>query len=143
MLVPARNTNAGAQKWVIQRVRNTPGSGPPAGTPAKTRTWSMAIRIMTAPRIRSMETTRGAGVDGPSRGRASGPAPVVGTASGVAIWSPYRDSADGVKGMGIPGTDCLGSSIHSWGRWREDTAQSTFPHRFQGGCGLATRVHDG
>jgi hypothetical protein len=32
--VPARKTNAGAQKWVTQRVKNTAGSGPPAGTPA-------------------------------------------------------------------------------------------------------------
>src|SRR5256885_8440343 len=59
MLVPARKMKAGAQKFVIHRVKKTPGVGPPAGTAEKTRTWSMAIRIMTAPRIRSIETTRG------------------------------------------------------------------------------------
>src|SRR5437868_2189259 len=58
MLVPARNTNAGAQKWVIQRVKNTAAVGPPAGTPEKTLTWSIAIRIMTAPRMRSMDAMR-------------------------------------------------------------------------------------
>ena len=33
-LVPARNANAGAQKCVTHRVKNTPAVGPPAGTPA-------------------------------------------------------------------------------------------------------------
>ena len=37
-LVPARKTKAGAQKCVTQRVKNTPGEGPPAGTPEYTRT---------------------------------------------------------------------------------------------------------
>jgi hypothetical protein len=32
--VPARKANAGATKWVIQRVKKTPGVGPPGGTPA-------------------------------------------------------------------------------------------------------------
>ena len=31
--VPAKKTNAGAQKCVIHRVKKTPGVGPPAGTP--------------------------------------------------------------------------------------------------------------
>jgi len=33
MLVPARKMNAGAQKWVIQRVKKIPAVGPPAGSP--------------------------------------------------------------------------------------------------------------
>jgi hypothetical protein len=57
-LVPARNTNAGAQKCVIQRVKKTAAEGPPAGTPEKTRTWSMAIRAMTAPRRTSIDLMR-------------------------------------------------------------------------------------
>jgi hypothetical protein len=32
--VPAKKTNAGAQKCVTQRVKNTAAVGPPAGTPA-------------------------------------------------------------------------------------------------------------
>lgn len=32
--VPAKKTKPGAQKWVTQRVKKTPGLGPPAGTPA-------------------------------------------------------------------------------------------------------------
>ncbi len=56
--MPARKTKAGAQKWVIQRVKNIPGVGPPAGSPEYTRTWSMAMRIMTAPRIRSTDAMR-------------------------------------------------------------------------------------
>ena len=47
--MPARNTKAGAQKWVIQRVKNIPGSGPPGGRPEYTRTWSIAISTITAP----------------------------------------------------------------------------------------------
>jgi hypothetical protein len=43
---------------VIQRVKKMPGVGPPGGRPEYTRTWSMAIRIITAPRIRSIEVTR-------------------------------------------------------------------------------------
>ena len=31
--VPAKNTNAGAQKCVTQRVKKTPAVGPPAGMP--------------------------------------------------------------------------------------------------------------
>jgi hypothetical protein len=58
MLVPARKMKAGAQKWVIQRVKKTPAVGPPAGIPEKTRTWSIAIRIMTEPRMRSTEPIR-------------------------------------------------------------------------------------
>src|SRR5271170_7450290 len=58
MLVPARKIKAGAQKWVIHRVKKTPAVGPPAGTPENTRTWSIAITIITAPRIRSIDATR-------------------------------------------------------------------------------------
>src|ERR1700722_7765128 len=58
MLVPARKIKAGAQKWVIQRVKKMPGVGPPAGSPEKTRTGSIAMMIMTAPRMRSMEAMR-------------------------------------------------------------------------------------
>src|SRR5262249_41660153 len=50
--------NHGAQKWVIQRVKNMPGVGPPAGSPENTRTWSMAIRTITMPRRMSTEATR-------------------------------------------------------------------------------------
>src|SRR5689334_15188104 len=50
--------NAGAQKLVIQRVKKMPGVGPPAGSPEKTRTWSMAISTITAPRTRSTEARR-------------------------------------------------------------------------------------
>ena len=50
--------NAGAQKCVTQRVKNTPGDGPPAGTPENTRTWSMAMSTMTPPRMMSMDRTR-------------------------------------------------------------------------------------
>lgn len=56
--MPAKKTNPGAQKCVTQRVKKTPAAGPPAGTPEKTRTWSMAISTMTAPRSTSMEATR-------------------------------------------------------------------------------------
>jgi hypothetical protein len=49
---------AGAQKCVTQRVKNTPGVGPPAGTPEKTRTWSIAMRTITAPRMMSIEPMR-------------------------------------------------------------------------------------
>jgi len=58
MLVPARKMKAGAQKWVIQRVKKMAGVGPPAGTPEKTLTWSMAISTMTAPRMISIEAMR-------------------------------------------------------------------------------------
>src|SRR5258708_11933826 len=61
MLVPARKTNHGAQKCVIHRVKKIPGLGPPAGNPEKTRTWSMAISTMTAPRRISTEAMRCAG----------------------------------------------------------------------------------
>jgi hypothetical protein len=37
-LVPAKKTNAGAQKCVTQRVKKMPGVGPPAGSPEYTRT---------------------------------------------------------------------------------------------------------
>jgi hypothetical protein len=33
MLVPAKKMNAGAQKWVIQRVKKIPGVGPPGEMP--------------------------------------------------------------------------------------------------------------
>ena len=55
--------NIGAQKCVIQRVRNSAGSAtsrgfmPPA--PKKSRVWSSAITTMTAPRSRSIESMRG------------------------------------------------------------------------------------
>gem|GEM_PF-6322589 len=32
--MPERNAKAGATKFVIQRVKKTPGLGPPGGTPA-------------------------------------------------------------------------------------------------------------
>src|SRR3954465_12183486 len=56
--VPAKNTNPGAQKCVIQRVKNTPGVGPPAGTPEYTRTWSIALRTITRPRTMSIDVRR-------------------------------------------------------------------------------------
>src|SRR5439155_24279938 len=56
--VPARKKNAGAQKWVTQRVRNTPAVGPPAGTPENTRTWSSAMSTITAPRTMSTDVMR-------------------------------------------------------------------------------------
>ena len=37
-LVPAKNANAGAQKWVTHRVKKIPGVCPPAGRPEYTRT---------------------------------------------------------------------------------------------------------
>jgi hypothetical protein len=43
---------------VIQRVKKMPGVGPPAGTPENTRTWSMAITTITAPRTMSTEVKR-------------------------------------------------------------------------------------
>ena len=55
---------AGATKCVTQRVKNIPAVGPPAGSPEYTRTWSIAIKIMTAPRIRSIEATRAVDVMG-------------------------------------------------------------------------------
>src|SRR5262245_60670776 len=57
-LVPARKKKAGAQKCVIQRVKKTPGVDPPAGTPEKTRTWSIAIRTIARPRRRSRDRMR-------------------------------------------------------------------------------------
>src|SRR3954471_10453911 len=54
---------SGAQKCVTQRVRNSAGSvtsrtfSPPA--PKKSRVWSRAIKIMIAPRNRSIESMRG------------------------------------------------------------------------------------
>jgi hypothetical protein len=53
--------NAGAQKWVIQRVKKMPYVVPLAGTPEYTRTWSMAMSTMTAPRMRSIDAMRVAG----------------------------------------------------------------------------------
>src|SRR5258706_12932454 len=49
---------AGATKCVTQRVKKIPGVGPPAGSPEYTRTWSIALRTMTAPRIKSIDATR-------------------------------------------------------------------------------------
>jgi hypothetical protein len=43
---------------VTQRVKKTPKEGPPAGTPAYTRTWSIAINTITAPRMMSSDTIR-------------------------------------------------------------------------------------
>src|SRR5262249_42668455 len=67
--------NAGAQKCVTHRVKNTPGVGPPAGTPEKTRTWSMAIKTITAPRMMSIDAIRfrvGVSAAAVARGAASG-----------------------------------------------------------------------
>src|SRR5213596_825571 len=58
MEVPAKKQNAGATKCVIHLVKNTPGTGPPAGTPAYTRTWSIAMRTMTRPRTMSSDAMR-------------------------------------------------------------------------------------
>ena len=69
--MPARKMNAGAQKWVTHRVKKTPGDGPPAGTPANTRTWSIAISTMTTPRTMSMDAMRR--VDGREAGTAAAP----------------------------------------------------------------------
>ena len=64
-LVPARNTNTGAQKWVIQRVKYRPNdtSGVFTGSwtaPAmkKSRTWSSAMMMITSPRSMSMDVSR-------------------------------------------------------------------------------------
>src|SRR5690606_36682185 len=61
-LVPARKMKAGAQKCVTQRVKNTAGSGPPGAMPEYTRTWSMAMSTMTAPRAMSIEVRRWLGM---------------------------------------------------------------------------------
>src|SRR5690348_5067048 len=63
MPVPAKNANPGAEKCVTHRVKKTPGSGPPAGTPAYTRTWSMAMRTMMTPRMRSRLSMRRGAVE--------------------------------------------------------------------------------
>src|SRR2546427_12307981 len=70
-LVPARKMNAGATKCVTQRVKKIPAVGPPAGSPEETRTWAIAIRIITAPRIRSIDATRDADVVGTAGGGAA------------------------------------------------------------------------
>ena len=64
-LTPARHTNAGAQKWVIQRVRKSarPTLGSTVGSCAapawkKSRTWSRAMITMTRPRTMSSDTRR-------------------------------------------------------------------------------------
>ena len=60
---PARKMKVGAQKCVIQRVRNSAGSVTSRGfqslPPKKSRVWSKAIRAMTKPRRRSMLSKRG------------------------------------------------------------------------------------
>src|SRR5262245_62555412 len=60
--MPARKMNVGAQKCVIQRVRNSAGSPTSRGLKApaakKSRVWSSAISTMTKPRTRSMEAMR-------------------------------------------------------------------------------------
>src|SRR6185312_15444053 len=68
--VPARKTKVGAQRWVIQRVRNwTAGSGAPAchmraasvnrRPPLNaSELWSMAISTITRPRIQSSAASR-------------------------------------------------------------------------------------
>ena len=63
---------AGATKCVTQRVKKIPAVGPPAGSPEYTRTWSIAIRTMTAPRIRSIEAMRDDAASGAAGGRESG-----------------------------------------------------------------------
>src|SRR5262245_46591831 len=57
--------NVGAQKCVIQRVRKIEGvlvcgsvGSRYSRSEKKSRTWSSAMRIMTAPRTKSMESTR-------------------------------------------------------------------------------------
>jgi len=64
--MPARSRKAGAQKWVIQRVRKVAGvvAARLVGEPVmaaewkKSRTWSSAMRIITAPRRRSIDWRR-------------------------------------------------------------------------------------
>ena len=64
--VPARNTNTGAQKWVIHLVKNNAGvvlamfkgSSRNACSWKKSRTWSSAIMIITAPLRISSDWTR-------------------------------------------------------------------------------------
>src|SRR5215208_987182 len=65
--VPARNTNTGAQKWVIQRVKKSRGVvvarlvGSAYHVPAAKyiRTWSNAMMIITSPRRKSMDSILG------------------------------------------------------------------------------------
>lgn len=63
--VPARNTNTGAQKCVIQRVRKSAGkvrvrfSGSKGLFEKKSREWSSAMSSMTQPRSRSTDSKRG------------------------------------------------------------------------------------
>jgi hypothetical protein len=64
-LVPARNTNTGAQKCVIQRVKysGTETLGSCTGSCVepvmkKSRTWSSAMMMITRPRNMSMEPRR-------------------------------------------------------------------------------------
>src|SRR5580704_11311066 len=66
MEVPARKTKAGAQKWVIQRVKKSPGvvTARLAGElvrdqlSRKSRVWSSAMMTMTRPRAISIEAMR-------------------------------------------------------------------------------------
>src|SRR5580704_807960 len=66
MEVPARKTKAGAQKWVIQRVKKSPGVVTARLVGAlvrdqlsrKSRVWSSAMMTMTTPRAISMEAMR-------------------------------------------------------------------------------------
>src|SRR5262245_50775313 len=74
--VPARNTNVGAQRWVIQRTRNwTSGKCAPGlyrnaasvtNRPALniSEAWSTVISTITRPRIQSNATTRAVPVAG-------------------------------------------------------------------------------
>ena len=55
MLVPARKMKAGAQKCVIQRVKNTPGRRSPRRDAGEDRTWSIAMSTITAPRMMSID----------------------------------------------------------------------------------------
>src|SRR5262245_48561629 len=59
---PARNTNTGAQKCVTQRIAKSCGemlaSGPSGSAEKYTRTWSSAIKTITAPRRTSTPAKR-------------------------------------------------------------------------------------
>jgi hypothetical protein len=76
-LVPARNTNTGAQKCVIQRVANNakPTFGSCVGSsmelPRQSRTWSRAMITMTRPRSMSIEVSRYARRSDPATGRSA------------------------------------------------------------------------
>src|SRR5580658_8316820 len=71
MEVPARKTKAGAQKWVIQRVKKSRGVVTVRSVgwwvrdqlSRKSRVWSSAMMTMTRPRAISMEGMRFTGAE--------------------------------------------------------------------------------